>query len=146
MSEGGSRGTRFQCVFSSQRLTLCALIGLAAPGAQASSSVRFGIQDDSWLVHGAGTLDERLDRLESLGVDVVRFNLHWDRIEPVRGKQHWEESDLVLEGLQDRGHPRRGGPRRLTALGERWQDAQLRAGCGRVRTNSRARRRTATAG
>ncbi len=86
-------------------LTLCALIGLAAPGAQASSSVRFGIQDDSWLVHGAGTLDERLDKLESLGVDVVRFNLHWDRIEPVRGKQNWEESDLVLEGLQDRGIP-----------------------------------------
>ena len=86
-------------------LTLCALIGLVAPGAQASSSVRFGIQDDSWLVHGAGTLDERLDKLGSLGVDVVRFNLHWDRIEPVRGKQNWEESDLVLEGLQDRGIP-----------------------------------------
>ena len=86
-------------------LTLCALIGLGAPGAQASSSVRFGIQDDSWLIHGAGTLDDRLDRLESLGVDIVRFNLHWDRIEPVRGEQNWEESDLVLDGLHDRGIP-----------------------------------------
>ena len=67
-------------------LMSCALIGLVAPEAQASSSVRFGIQDDSWLVHGSGTLDDRLDRLESLGVDIVRFNLHWDRIEPVAGE------------------------------------------------------------
>ena len=62
-------------------LTLCVLLcvlGLATPAAEASSGVRFGVQDDSWLVHGAGTLDDRLDRLEALGVDVVRFNLHWD--------------------------------------------------------------------
>ena len=86
-------------------LTSCALIGLGASGAQASSSVRYGIQDDSWLIHGAGTLDDRLDRIESLGVEIVRFNLHWDRIEPVRGEQNWEESDMVLEGLHDRGIP-----------------------------------------
>ena len=53
----------------------------SSPSADASSGVRFGIQDDAWLVHGPGTLDERLDRLERLGVDLVRFNLHWDRIE-----------------------------------------------------------------
>ncbi len=82
----------------------CALLGLAAPAAEASSSIRYGIQDDSWLVNGAGTLDDRLDTIENqLGVDVVRFNLQWDRIEPVRGKQNWEESDVVLQGLQDRG-------------------------------------------
>jgi hypothetical protein len=83
----------------------CAVLGFLPATAGASSGVRFGIQDDSWLVHGAGTLDERLDRLESLGVDVVRFNLHWDRIEPVRGGQSWEDSDLVLNGLHDRGIP-----------------------------------------
>ena len=86
-------------------LTLCALVAFGAPAAQGSSGVRFGVQDDSWLVHGAGTLDDRLDRLESLGVDVVRFNLHWDRIEAVRGEPNWEESDLVLNGLHDRGIP-----------------------------------------
>ena len=86
-------------------LTLCALIGLGAPATQASSAVRYGIQDDSWLIHGAGTLDDRLDRLESLGVEIVRFNLHWDRIEAVRGEQNWEESDLVLNGLRARGIP-----------------------------------------
>ena len=84
-------------------LLVCALAVLVAPAAGASGSVRFGIQDDAWLVHGAGTLDERLDRLERLGVDVVRFNLHWNKIESGRGQYDWEDSDLVLEGLRSRG-------------------------------------------
>jgi hypothetical protein len=86
-------------------LLACALVGLAAPAAGASGNVRFGIQDDAWLVHGGGTLDERLDRLEQLGVDVVRFNLHWDRIEATRGQYDWEDSDAVLEGLRSRRIP-----------------------------------------
>jgi len=81
----------------------CALFGAVVPAADASNGVRFGIQDDAWLVHGPGTLDDRLDRLERLGVDLVRFNLHWDRIEPVRGELAWQESDLVLRGLRGRG-------------------------------------------
>src|SRR5215212_11129930 len=83
----------------------CVLFCSLVTSAQASSAVRYGIQDDSWLIHGAGTLDDRLDRLESLGVEIVRFNLHWDRIEPLRGTQSWEESDQVLNGLHDRGIP-----------------------------------------
>ena len=81
----------------------CALVGAVAPASGASSGVRFGIQDDAWLVHGPGTLDERLDRLERLGVDLVRFNLHWDRIEAVQAAPTWEESDAVLDGLRARG-------------------------------------------
>jgi Glycosyl hydrolase catalytic core len=83
----------------------CALLTVFAPAAGASSGVRYGIQDDAWLVHGPGTLDDRLDRLERLGVDIVRFNLHWDRIEPERGSPDWQPSDLVLEGLRARGIP-----------------------------------------
>src|SRR5688500_19604624 len=83
----------------------CAFLGAAVPAADAASGVKYGIQDDAWLVHGPGTLDDRLDRLERLGVDLVRFNLHWDRIEPVRGELSWEESDLVLNGLRERGIP-----------------------------------------
>jgi hypothetical protein len=83
----------------------CVLVGAAASPGGASSSIRFGIQDDAWLLHGPGTLDDRLDRLERLGVDVVRFNLHWDQIEPVRGQRAWEESDTVLNGLRTRGIP-----------------------------------------
>ena len=37
-------------------------------GAGASPSVRYGIQDDAWLRFGPGTLEQRLDRLDSLGV------------------------------------------------------------------------------
>ena len=81
------------------------LFGLSAPTADASPNIRFGIQDDAWLVHGSGTLDDRLDRLERLGVDVVRFNLHWDKIEPAKGEYAWEDSDAVLNGLRSRGIP-----------------------------------------
>ena len=81
----------------------CVVVGAAVPSADAASGVRFGIQDDAWLVHGSGTLDDRLDRLDRLGVDLVRFNLHWDRIEPTRGEFAWDDSDLVLEGLRAHG-------------------------------------------
>jgi hypothetical protein len=89
--------------FLAVALLLCGLLGVLGPGAEASSGVRFGIQDDAWLAHGTGTLDDRLDRLEVLGVDLVRFNLHWNTIEAVPGEPDWQESDLVLEGLQSRG-------------------------------------------
>ena len=81
----------------------CALLAAGAPAAGASSAIRFGIQDDAWLTHGGGTLDERLDRLDRLGVDLVRFNLAWNTIEKVQGEPNWQESDLVLEGLRSRG-------------------------------------------
>jgi hypothetical protein len=81
----------------------CGLLGLAIPTAEASSGVRYGIQDDAWLAHGTGTLDDRLDRLERLGVDLVRFNLRWNTIERAPGELDWQESDLVLEGLRSRG-------------------------------------------
>lgn len=79
----------------------CAALGLA-PAATASGSVRFGIQDDAWLAHGPGTLESRFDRLEALGVDLVRFNLHWDRIEATRDSPDWTTSDAVLRGLRAR--------------------------------------------
>ena len=104
----------------------CALLGLCAPAADASPNVRFGIQDDAWLTHGSGTLDDRLDRLERLGVDVVRFNLHWDRIEPSRGEYDWEDSDAVLNGLRESRDPGRRRHRRLAHVGERRQGAELR--------------------
>jgi hypothetical protein len=89
------------------RVTLLTVlaVAVAAPAASGAPGVRYGIQDDAWLVHGGGTLEQRLDRLERLGVDLVRFNLHWDRIEPTRGDYAWRDSDLVLEGLQARGIP-----------------------------------------
>ena len=81
---------------------VCALTSVFAPAATAAGGVRFGIQDDAWLAQGPGTIESRLDRLETLGVDVVRFNLHWDTIEATRGKPDWTASDAVLEGLRTR--------------------------------------------
>jgi hypothetical protein len=84
---------------------ICAASAFLAPVADSSTGVRFGIQDDAWLAHGPGSLDERLDRLDELGVEVVRFNLHWDRIEATRGKPDWRDGDLILNGLRERGIP-----------------------------------------
>ena len=86
-------------------LLCCAAVGALAPAAGASPNARFGIQDDAWLMHGAGTLDDRLDRLERLGVEIVRFNLHWDVIEAKRGAPDWQAADLVLQGLRARNIP-----------------------------------------
>ena len=83
----------------------CAFLALAVSPAAASPGVRYGIQDDAWLLHGPGTLDSRLDTLSRLGADVVRFNLHWDRIEARRGRPNWAASDAVLKGLRARRIP-----------------------------------------
>jgi hypothetical protein len=83
---------------------LAAALALSAP-AGAGPGIRYGVQDDAWLRHGPGTLEERLDELERLGVDLVRVNLRWDISEPGRGEFFWEESDPVLQGLRDRRIP-----------------------------------------
>jgi hypothetical protein len=92
-------------------LVLAAALLLPA-AASASSYARFGLQDDAWLAYGPGTLDERLDELEGLGVDVVRYSLRWDEIaprKPRRQRDHadlayaWGAADPVLAGLRARG-------------------------------------------
>jgi hypothetical protein len=83
-----------------------------AGGADASPSVRFGIQDDAWLSYGPGTLESRLNTLDKLGVKLVRYTLEWDQIAPTRPDQpkwsgdpayHWGSSDAVLKGLRAHG-------------------------------------------
>ncbi len=81
-------------------LSLCACL-LAGPAA-ASPSIRYGVQDDAWLVHGGGTLESRLAQVDRLGVELVRFNLHWDQIEAKQGSPDWAAIDAVLEGLKAR--------------------------------------------
>jgi len=75
---------------------------LAAP-ALASPSIRYGVQDDAWLRFGPGLLNDRLDRLQSLGVDLVRVNLSWSEVERRRGVFDWSAYDPVLDGLHERG-------------------------------------------
>jgi hypothetical protein len=91
----------------------CALAAcaLAAP-AQASDTARFGIHDDAWLIFGPGTLEERIDRLDALGVELVRFTVRWDAVAKERPEQprssadpayEWGHGADVLEKLEDHG-------------------------------------------
>src|SRR5438105_4893415 len=96
----------FACVSA---VAAAALFASAAP---AAPSVRFGIQDDAWLMYGPGTLPQRLDLLQQLGVDVVRFSIHWNDVAPKQPKRalsaddpayRWGPYDAVLDGLRARG-------------------------------------------
>ena len=62
-------------------LVLCAVAACTfAGGAQASSRIQYGIQDDAWLAYGPGTLEQRLTRFERLGVPLVRYAVHWNEV------------------------------------------------------------------
>ena len=73
-----------------------------AGAAEASPYARYGIQDDAWLLYGPGTVESRLDTLDRLGVDLVRFTIDWSRVEQRRGVREWGGADRVLEGLRAR--------------------------------------------
>jgi hypothetical protein len=94
-------------------LLLAILFTLAtAPHASAASGVKFGLTDDAWLEHGPGTLDQRLAKLDALGVRVVRVTLRWDQIahtqptvpaDPSDVAYDWTSTDPVLAGLREHG-------------------------------------------
>jgi hypothetical protein len=94
-------------------LLAAALAVLLVPGrADASRNVRYGIQDDAWLAYGEGSLDERLDEIDALGVDLVRYTLPWNMIatrSPRNGRNPndaaytWGIHEDVLRGLRERG-------------------------------------------
>jgi hypothetical protein len=83
-------------------VTVAAFFASAAPS-QASPYIRYGLQDDAWLVYGPGTLDERIAELDRIGVELVRFTINWNEVEKVRGKRSWGSADSVLEGLDEHG-------------------------------------------
>src|SRR5262245_11128519 len=82
--------------------------------AAATSADRFGIQDDAWLRWGPGTpgthtLEDRLNRLDSLGVKMVRFTLVWREVAPTEPASptdpndpayDWHAFDPVMNGLR----------------------------------------------
>ena len=83
----------------------CATIAAAALAGTASASpgLRVGIQDDAWLQFGPGTLEERVGRLDALGVELVRVTLEWRTIEATRGTYDWERADALLQALRQAG-------------------------------------------
>jgi hypothetical protein len=80
-----------------------AAIAFVPSQAQASPYVRYGIQDDAWLEFGPGSLDDRLDRLQDMGVDLARVTLSWNTMEAKRGKVDWRRADALLRGLHAHG-------------------------------------------
>jgi hypothetical protein len=93
-------------------LSAIALSLAAAPHAAAAPGVKFGLTDDAWLLHGPGTLNSRLARLDVLGVRVVRFTLRWDQVahtqptaptDPSDEAYDWSAADPVLDGLRQHG-------------------------------------------
>ena len=65
-----------------------ALLGLVEP-THASPSVRYGLQDDAWLLYGPGSLDQRVQTLDAMGVQIVRFTLDWSKVERKKGVRDW---------------------------------------------------------
>jgi hypothetical protein len=84
-------------------ILLAVLAALFGREAQGATGVRFGIQDDNYILNGPGRLRDRLDTLDKLGVDVVRFSVRWNEVEPRQGRFNWPRTDQVLRGLQTRG-------------------------------------------
>jgi hypothetical protein len=93
-------------------VTAAALSALAAPPAHAAPGVQFGLTDDAWIADGPGTLDQRLARLQQIGVRLVRFSLQWNQIarqrpldatDPNDTAYDWSADDPILEGLRTRG-------------------------------------------
>ena len=80
-------------------LLLVLLAALAAPAANASTYAQYGVQDDAWLLYGAGTLDQRISTLQNLGVHVVRLTVRWDQVERTPGQRDWGQFGVVLDAL-----------------------------------------------
>src|SRR5919204_6620835 len=94
-------------------ILIAAVVWLVATArADASRYVRFGVQDDAWLLGGPRTFEERLTTVEELGVDVVRVNLRWNEIAKRRPKKptsdvdpayRWNAADVLIDGLRAHG-------------------------------------------
>jgi hypothetical protein len=92
---------------------LTALIAAASPPAAAAApGIQYGLHDDAWLRDGPGALEDRLSKLDGLGVELVRYNLRWDRIARQRPAAPtsdddpaytWTEDDPVVNGLRAHG-------------------------------------------
>jgi hypothetical protein len=96
------------------RIRLVAMLGvlslalLAPGGASASTNIRYGVQDDAWMLYGPETPAKRIQILQRLGVDVVRLTLRWDTVaqsapadarNPEDPAYTWDLYDSMLERL-----------------------------------------------
>ena len=119
-------------------VAVAAFLASAAP-ADASRFVRYGLQDDAWLAYGPGTLDERLDTLDRMGVGLVRYTLDWSRIEARRGGARLgairrdparPQPPRDRPGRDPLGHAALGERRPLAATGRRARSGRSQASRG----------------
>ena len=77
----------------------CALgvAAVGAPRAQAATGIRYGLTDDAWLQDGPGTIDDRVARLRAIGVQVVRYTLHWNELAPTRPAASTDPTDPAYD-------------------------------------------------
>lgn len=85
-----------------RKLLLLLVLALATcSSAAASTSAQFGLQDDAWLAYGEGSVQERVAKLQTAGVSIVRYTVRWDQVEKTRGVHDWTVPDRVLNALHD---------------------------------------------
>src|SRR5947199_8320722 len=94
---------------------LAVVLFATATSASASWKVQYGVQDDAWLQAGStksASLEGRLETLDQLGVDAVRYTLRWDRIAVYRPEHpadpddpayDWSSADALVQGLHAHG-------------------------------------------
>ena len=109
---GRSRTARFLALFCVAAVCACAAGATAAAPAGAATGIQYGLTDDAWLTDGPGTLASRLDQLETLGVQLVRYTLNWNQIahtrpanstDPNDPAYDWSTVDPVIDGLRTHG-------------------------------------------
>ena len=89
---------------SSLALVCATIVAASLAGvATGAPGLRVGIQDDAWLQFGPGTIEERVERLDTLGAELVRVTLEWRSIEPARGTYEWDRADALLTALRSAG-------------------------------------------
>jgi hypothetical protein len=76
---------------------LAAVALAAASPAGAASNVRYGVQDDAWLMTGPGTLPSRIATLRHLGVGIVRITVRWDQVAPTRPADPLDPADPAYQ-------------------------------------------------
>jgi hypothetical protein len=85
----------------------------ATPGAATSApGLAYGLTDDAWLANGPGAIQDRVAMLNGIGVQVVRFTLHWNEVAPTEPAApedsedpayDWSSANVVLDALRARG-------------------------------------------
>ena len=93
------------CVVRRLAFIIAAVItaALAAGTAQAGPAVVYGLQDDAWIAHGPGVVEDRVATVQGLGFGIVRVTIRWDVVEQTSGTLDWTSSDAVLGPLAAAG-------------------------------------------